>query len=208
MLMSAAGCVEAGLTFASVHDSYWTHACDVEVMNEVLRKQFITLHSKHIMKSLESEFMERYSDYVYPVSLKIANPDEPVGEGMISWDDERIRRRNAKMAGGADVDGALSDPEVFEGESESDKSRNSSTQDNVFQFGEDEDDEHDLSSVTIEESEEDLQAEAKALNKARRRGKKTLHKSFNSWEPISFPPLPDRGDFDVQKVAESDYFFS
>ncbi|KAF9955200.1 DNA-directed RNA polymerase [Modicella reniformis] len=203
MLMSAAGCVEAKLTFASVHDSYWTHACDVEVMNEVLRHQFIVLHLNNVMKNLECEFMERYKDYLYPVTLKIANPGEPVGEGMIAWDDERIRRKNTRITGSelADKDEFLSDSEA---------STPPKTKSNMFQFG-DEDDEHDLSSVIIEEDEEELEAEAKALGKAlreRTKTKKAAHKMFHSWEPISFPPLPDRGDLDVHDVAKSDYFFS
>ena len=30
--------------FAMVHDSYAVHACDVDLMNEVLREQFTRLH--------------------------------------------------------------------------------------------------------------------------------------------------------------------
>jgi DNA-directed RNA polymerase, mitochondrial len=29
-----------------------------------------------------------------------------------------------------------------------------------------------------------------------------------AWEPISLPPLPSRGDFDVKEVLQSEYFFS
>ncbi|KAG0203558.1 DNA-directed RNA polymerase [Mortierella sp. GBA30] len=208
MLMSAAGCVEAGLTFASVHDSYWTHACDVEVMNEVLRKQFILLHSNNIMENLQNEFMERYKDYLYPVTLVIANPGEPVGEGMIAWDDERIRRKNARIESPPGSEGSkdvfLPDPVAPK-----DEPMTKGKDMNMFLFGDDEDDEHDLSSVIIEEDEAELEAEAKAMGKALRKGKKkTTNKLFHSWDPISFPPLPDRGEFDVRKVAESDYFFS
>jgi DNA-directed RNA polymerase len=32
-----------GLTFAAVHDSYWTHAGDVEIMARILREQVIFL---------------------------------------------------------------------------------------------------------------------------------------------------------------------
>jgi DNA-dependent RNA polymerase len=31
MMMTATACREAGLSFAGVHDSFWTHACDVDV---------------------------------------------------------------------------------------------------------------------------------------------------------------------------------
>jgi DNA-directed RNA polymerase len=42
----------AGLTFAAVHDSYWTHAADVDAMNECIREQFIALHSQPILDRL------------------------------------------------------------------------------------------------------------------------------------------------------------
>ncbi|KAG0237059.1 DNA-directed RNA polymerase [Actinomortierella wolfii] len=225
MLMSAAGCVEAGLTFASVHDSYWTHACDVEVMNEVLRDQFIRLHSNSIMENLRNEFMERYKDYLYPVTLVIANPGEPVGEGMIAWDDERLKKKNLKWNGSSS-----NSSNEFEADPEAPKdplmtnddgtpinrktskasSKAAAASVDMFNFGDEEDDEHDLSSVVIEEDEEEVEAEAKALGKALRKGsrKKSSNKLFHSWEPLTFPPLPDRGEFDVSKVAESDYFFS
>lgn len=35
MLMTCLKMKNEGKVFASVHDSYWTHACDVTVMNEV-----------------------------------------------------------------------------------------------------------------------------------------------------------------------------
>lgn len=37
------------ISFAAVHDSYWTHAGKVEEMNEILRDQFIKLHSQPIL---------------------------------------------------------------------------------------------------------------------------------------------------------------
>ncbi|KAG0004081.1 DNA-directed RNA polymerase [Entomortierella chlamydospora] len=162
------------------------------------------------MEHKQNEFMERYKDYLFPVTLVIANPGEPVGEGMIAWDDERIRRKNARIEG--DKDEFLPDMETPEEDPMNSSSSSSKAKDNnMFHFGDDEDDEHDLSSVIIEEDEAELEAEAKAMGKAmRKKGgkKKASNKLFHSWEPISFPPLPDRGDFDIRRVAESDYFFS
>lgn len=36
----------AGICFAGVHDSFWTHAGSVERMNELLRAKFVELHSQ------------------------------------------------------------------------------------------------------------------------------------------------------------------
>jgi DNA-directed RNA polymerase len=41
MLYTAKACFEAEITFAAVHDSYWTHACSVNQMGDILRTQFI-----------------------------------------------------------------------------------------------------------------------------------------------------------------------
>ena len=41
--------------FASVHDSYWTHACDVDRMSAIIRDTFIHLHSSGILEKLDEE---------------------------------------------------------------------------------------------------------------------------------------------------------
>ena len=49
-----------GITFASVHDCYWTHASDVDIMNSVCRQQFINLHSQPILEDLSKHFEKTY----------------------------------------------------------------------------------------------------------------------------------------------------
>ncbi|KAJ2699031.1 DNA-directed RNA polymerase, partial [Coemansia spiralis] len=68
MVLSAIECRIAGLVFASVHDSYWTHACDVDRMNDILRDQFVTLHEMPIMANLKAEFEQRYSSHKMPTA--------------------------------------------------------------------------------------------------------------------------------------------
>ncbi|KAG4221417.1 hypothetical protein PC116_g30107 [Phytophthora cactorum] len=65
MLLSALQCDELGLSFAAVHDSFWTHAADVDVMNTVLRDCFIRIHSEDVIKRLASEFETRYKGSFY-----------------------------------------------------------------------------------------------------------------------------------------------
>ena len=38
-----------GITFAAVHDSYWTHAGTIDRMNEILRDQVICLIFKFLI---------------------------------------------------------------------------------------------------------------------------------------------------------------
>lgn len=48
----------AGLAFAGVHDSFWTHASSVSQMNEILRASFCDLHSQPLLQNLLAEFQE------------------------------------------------------------------------------------------------------------------------------------------------------
>ncbi|KAI9593990.1 hypothetical protein BDF19DRAFT_424028 [Syncephalis fuscata] len=69
MLLSAIACQQHKLTFAAVHDSYWTHATDIDKMNVLLREQFIALHSQPLMENLRNEFIERYASYKMPATV-------------------------------------------------------------------------------------------------------------------------------------------
>ncbi|KAF5727791.1 DNA-directed RNA polymerase 1B mitochondrial-like [Tripterygium wilfordii] len=52
MMMTAIACKKAGLKFAGVHDSYWTHACDVDEMNRILREKFVELYDSPILENV------------------------------------------------------------------------------------------------------------------------------------------------------------
>lgn len=69
MFLTALECHSAGLVFASVHDSYWTHACDIDTMSDVIRDTFVRLHSEDILVRLRDEFLERYKGYKVPASV-------------------------------------------------------------------------------------------------------------------------------------------
>ncbi|KAL4782100.1 hypothetical protein BJX76DRAFT_333587 [Aspergillus varians] len=60
MMLSASACNQAGLSFSAVHDSFWTHASDVDSMNEILREAFVQMHSDDVVKRLAEEFKVRY----------------------------------------------------------------------------------------------------------------------------------------------------
>ncbi len=44
-----------GITFASVHDSYWTHASTIGKMSEIIRDTFVSLHSSDVLTRLRDE---------------------------------------------------------------------------------------------------------------------------------------------------------
>ena len=70
MLLSALKCDEQGLTFAAVHDSFWTHASDVDSMNSILRDAFIRIHSENVIGRLAGEFRARYKDSMYLTKIR------------------------------------------------------------------------------------------------------------------------------------------
>ena len=37
---------------AGVHDSYWTHACDVDQMNRILCEKFVELYERPILEEV------------------------------------------------------------------------------------------------------------------------------------------------------------
>ncbi|WCJ35758.1 DNA-directed RNA polymerase 1 mitochondrial [Euphorbia peplus] len=66
MMMTAVACKEAGLDFAGVHDSYWTHACDVDVMNKILREKFVELYETPILENLLESFEKAFPKLNFP----------------------------------------------------------------------------------------------------------------------------------------------
>ncbi|KAK6157761.1 hypothetical protein DH2020_012009 [Rehmannia glutinosa] len=66
MMMTAIACSEAGLSFAGVHDSYWTHACDVDKMNKILREKFVELYEEPILENLLEGFQKSFPNLKFP----------------------------------------------------------------------------------------------------------------------------------------------
>ncbi|KAA8547865.1 hypothetical protein F0562_004294 [Nyssa sinensis] len=66
MMMTAVACKRAGLNFAGVHDSYWTHACDVDEMNRILREKFVELYDKPILENLLESFQKSFPTLSFP----------------------------------------------------------------------------------------------------------------------------------------------
>jgi DNA-directed RNA polymerase len=62
MMLTANACKEAGLTFAAVHDSFWTHACDVDTMNVIIREEFYKMYSEPILEKLRDSLVTRLGE--------------------------------------------------------------------------------------------------------------------------------------------------
>ena len=66
MLLTAIEMKKRGLHFSAVHDSYWTHPCDIEEMNVVLRESFIDLYNQPLLHDLKKTWEMRYPSIEFP----------------------------------------------------------------------------------------------------------------------------------------------
>ncbi len=66
MLLTAIEMDKRGLTFSAVHDSFWTHACDIDEMNDVLRGCFVDLYNKPLLEELKETWELQYPSLEFP----------------------------------------------------------------------------------------------------------------------------------------------
>ncbi|CAB5354995.1 unnamed protein product [Rhizophagus irregularis] len=207
MLMTALACNEKNLTFASVHDSFWTHACDVDVMNKIIRDQFIQLHEQPIMENLRNEFIERYKGYIIPVKilredlekLKLQKMEETEKnsititdngyEPTLSLDDlykiipNSQKNKDSKLR---EFTNTLSANNAIDLDNEVAKSLTDIT--NINNISDD-----------LFDEDHDIDEEAETNKKK----KKYIH----IWVDLTFPKLPEKGEFKLSSIMESQYFF-
>jgi DNA-directed RNA polymerase len=74
MMITAEGCQHQGIAFAGVHDSFWTHACDVPALNRIIRSAFIELHSQPLLQELYEDLHVRLGGLELP---------EPPAQGQL-----------------------------------------------------------------------------------------------------------------------------
>lgn len=180
MLLSAAECGKNKLDFASVHDSYWTHGCDVDQMNICLREQFIKLHEVDLIERLKIEFDERYKNYV-----QIARVDKT----------SDLARKIISIR--AELSNSLGRPATLADEIYMEKSRTcllqSENPDEVKRGNE------IVTTVSLLEqlpNIEDIES------------KKSDGSTIMILVPLRLPDIPPKGDFDVKELRNSKYFFS
>lgn len=225
MLMSALQCSKDGITFASVHDSYWTHAADIDCMNKNLRECFVTLHSDNLIVKLKDEFQTRYGNHLevieipaksapgiaiktlrdqysrekYGRALKLEIPDQ-IDMELKSKPEDPSPLKIMMSMDRSEVD-ALS-AEVS-GDKEGHKNLTA-----LYQLQQSK--EH--SGFGVEKLNEILESEEPSegpLDDAEEKPKRASRRgAIKVLVPLRIPPIPPRGDFDVHNVLSSPYFFS
>ncbi|KAI4257620.1 MAG: hypothetical protein LQ352_001606 [Teloschistes flavicans] len=259
MLLSALACHKQGLMFSAVHDSFWTHASDVDTMNGILREAFIKMHSEDIIGRLGAEFAIRYKGCMHLAAVKASSH---AGKKISAWrckvantrqqtkrkvrEDLKIsellqeRRRLRLVASNNAEDrkegeamvtaysifeqsageGDLAGKEDFadlalgntsparENKLQADERLTVGHEDNVGIGHLGPMNEMEVFDEMADEemaAKESTKAESKAESSPKR---KPRARKIWLWRPLTFPPVPKKGDFDVSKIKSSQYFFS
>ena len=95
MFLTALKCHEVGLTFASIHDSFWTHAGDVDTMSKIIRDAFIMMHSEDIVGRLAAEFKARYKGHMHLAQVR---NDSAIGQNIMAWRRSQPKSKNLEKS--------------------------------------------------------------------------------------------------------------
>ncbi|KAH7334818.1 hypothetical protein B0J17DRAFT_770366 [Rhizoctonia solani] len=205
MMLTALECRAASITFASVHDSYWTHSSTVDDMSGIIRDTFIALHSSDILQKLRDEFIDRYKGYRVPLStltdrelcyilLSLVNPkrEKAPPSQLLSLIVALVQRSASRYAKEDATKKALVAAKEMLSNADLEAGKETDT---IEEF--------------VEGSEEKPK-KRKAPIKVKGRvvaGKLDPDLQYILLTDI-LPILPEKGDFDVAKIKESQYFFS
>lgn len=209
MMLTALECRTQGLTFASVHDSYWTHASSIEKMSEIIRDTFIALHSSGVLEKLAEEFRTRYGSHKVPLEslrsgkllknlqaagVRIVASSEQANAlrlGGVSSFDDIIDVSDEKSGSIAQISKAMeTEPTQTEAPLVISDRRGRRAKNVVKKVS---------AVVDSEEGDDDCAGEDDADS--------VLVDKFVDLSAV-LPPLPKKGDFDVETIKKSQYFFS
>ncbi|KAJ5356641.1 DNA-directed RNA polymerase phage-type [Penicillium concentricum] len=252
MILSANACHEAGLTFSAVHDSFWTHAADIDQMNLILRDAFVRMHSDDVVGRLGAEFKVRYGKntflariprttrigraiFAHRQSTRVSKLQELINEHrrqtLLNSEDPEDQAEGRAMVTPCSIFEALggthsdlttyktmgnnpighipdvqpdartkglidiTDPaiESLVGDLEMFEARQTPRGEISVEMPDD---------VHGEPSEHESQSSAQSKEKQKRNLATWL------WMPLTFRPVPKKGDWDLTRIRESEYFFS
>ncbi|KAH0545507.1 hypothetical protein FGG08_000335 [Glutinoglossum americanum] len=256
MLLSALRCDEAGLTFSAVHDSFWTHACDVDTMNHILRDAFVQIHSEDVIARLAAEFKARYKGCMYLAqvpaqsalgkkitSLRRQKVRTVIGKRTIngkininellmererlrlleSDDPENLEEGRKMITPGSLFSETADNHKITELEVASATLGSMTDQATVMKSGQPETETSqspdmevvepvakilgsapELMGVGLDaEGEEDEVGGREEEEHVEKVGKGSKYpKNLSVWVPLTFPPVPKKGDFDVSRLKD------
>ncbi len=112
MFMTAEACFHARITFASVHDCFWTHAATVDDMSVKIREQFVELYSQPVLENLRADFIKHYGQYKVPIKIPMASQkSEEKTKYIARW--RNIRIPDVPVQGNFDITNVLQSQYFF-----------------------------------------------------------------------------------------------
>ncbi|KKA28996.1 hypothetical protein TD95_004144 [Thielaviopsis punctulata] len=255
MLLSALRCNEKNLEFAAVHDSFWTHACDVDEMSMVLRESFIDIHKEDVIGRLETEFRARYKNSMYLAKVDLSSSTgrkisawrretksslrdelcmEELRRQLLSSSDPEEVKKGQQMVTPATIVADSKDEGLMSPDGKEELAMG-----NIHSHDLDSEEDGDVDGgdslgaseslggdmdFTLEEREEmhaDFKSRLKMstfelaikgdtgkmrLKKEPKRAARAAYAQV--WLPLDFPAIPAKGEFDVTRLRDSQYFFS
>ncbi|SCU79135.1 LAME_0A07382g1_1 [Lachancea meyersii CBS 8951] len=179
MLLSALKCGENKLDFAAVHDSYWTHASDIDTMNVLLREQFIKLHEVDLIERLKNEFDERYKNYLQIIKI---DKKADVATKIVDLRKELSQKLGRQFTLADEIYMEKKRVQLLESEDPVENGEGAEMVTTVSLLGEVED-------IALLEKTSDASG-------------------IMVLAPLKLPQIPPKGDFDVKELENSKYFFS
>ena len=181
MFLTSVACDEAGITFAAVHDSYWTHAATVPQMNKLLRESFVQLHETPILLNFYDEMMERYQGYFVPV--KVSRLSKTMS------DEDLFKIAKANHHKDSQVGGFEEEPLT------------------TTAFEDVEGDLGERLSMPIDHHNDTADKDNELCKSFKPRKSRSINVKY-VWKRARFPDPPSKGTFDLRNVLNSLYFFS
>ncbi|KAJ5893710.1 hypothetical protein N7495_005401 [Penicillium taxi] len=242
MMLSAIACKEAGLEFSAVHDSFWTHAGDVDSMNKILREAFVKMHSDDIIGRLGAEFDVRFSRNLFLAKVNASSKigkailqsretpqwrnsmkvveliDEHKRQTLLRSEDPVEQAEGREMETPASIfeamDGADDDlcipstlgstgvghvPDNLAAAERRPDATGFDSSDPALEglFGDFKDDISNDSTMGLDNTAEEATPQ-----------KKLQKRYVYFWMPLKFRSVPKKGDWDLQRIHKSEYFFS
>ncbi|CAH0055303.1 unnamed protein product [Clonostachys solani] len=218
MLLSALKCDEQGLTFAAVHDSFWTHAADVDTMNSTLREAFVQIHEDDVIGRLAAEAKARHNGSLHLVRLDRKSPVakkivELRNSSKLSSVEELLleHKRNTLRLSGTpwDLEAAekiVTPSSVYQDMKATEEDL--SVKQAVQEISLGRIPSNAASTDGEKEEDEALARDDDDADKSSTNHFATGPHFVPVWLPMTFPAIPKKGDFDVKRLRDSQYFFS
>jgi DNA-directed RNA polymerase len=229
MMLSATACRKVGVTFSAVHDSFWTHASDVDSMNDILREAFVRMHSDDVVQRLAEEFKVRYGNNLFLAKIEKSSKigkavqalrkekktnrtiellEEYKRQKLLKSDDPELQAQGRAMRTSAavfeELGGSNDDLTLVTSLGQTDIGHRPSIQADSRSLADEGEGEGESELAGAAQDVVDDNAPEAGATKEMRKKKPELY----LWLPMFFGEVPAKGEWDLTRIRKSQYFFS